>query len=340
MVKEEIYNIPNLFKIPYHRFNQLLVSDRLDLNRPFHIFINLDRVFYFTFQSRFFPKDSSPLSSKDSFVYQYTAELINLLLHYRNFFLYQKRENHIYFYSTDYSKLDQCYETSLSPLYYFSYQKINGDQMFYREEIIRLMERILPYITNCYILSTRETEGISIPLLFQKENTILISNDLLEMQYYSHGYSLLPIIIRMKRGGLQYETSFHDMVPSEYNLYQRNKYFYLFRLLTNEYRNRSLQNITKKTCSPYDILEHGLVFHHITDQIKSFTDVLSLIDDEVIKNEIELRYRLLSIEYKENITTDTEKERLQSLLQNIYDPNGLERVNKEFFFSRIRTDFI
>ena len=83
-----------------------------------------------------------------------------------------------------------------------------------------------------------------------------------------------------------------------------------------------------------------MVFDHITDQIQSFSDVLSLTDDEVIRNEIDLRYRLHSIEYKENITTDTEKERLQSLLQNIYDPNGLERVNKEFFFSRIRTDFI
>lgn len=340
MVKDDIFLMPNLFKIPYQEFNQLIWNKRIDSSYPFDIFINLDRILYITLQRRLLIPSETMNPIKDNVAYGLASSLMNVLLHYRNFFNYQDVDSRIIFYYTDSNSIKSLYESKIYNAFYDHIALLHPSLLLYRKQTIEIMTNVIPFIKNCHLIKSRDIESTVIPYLWEdgKRNKVIITNDPIEKQL-CYSKNILPIIITLGRHR-SYHIKIDDLEDDEKECYKKNFYFYLLSLLCNGSNQHNLDPIHKRICNPLKIINDGLSNHRITESITSMRSILGLIDDKELEDKLYDRYKLLSVDYKSKLVTDTEKLHWKSLCNNLYDPKGLEGVNRNYFNHTLRIDFI
>lgn len=181
----------NMMKLKYRDYDESITSKRFV--RPYdkiNVFISLESVF----------KNLSMVTDLEKKIYMkrdfdeiIISNILNLVSHYKRFFVGNSLDTKVYLYYTDLSSTDFAQKKYNDEYRYYYLEKFNKNPKFiYLTE--KLQTSILPetkvyceFIPNVYLINGMNIEGSTIPFIISERDksrkNFIISNELYDSQY-------------------------------------------------------------------------------------------------------------------------------------------------------------
>lgn len=181
----------NMMKLKYRDYDESIAKKRFV--QPYdkvNVFISLESIF----------KNLSMVTDLEKKIYMkrdfdeiIISNILNLIAHYKRFFVGNTLDTKVYVYYTDFSSDDFSQKKYNDEYRYYYLEKFNKNPKFvYLTE--RLQTSILPdtrtyceFIPNVYLINGKNIEGSLIPYIISQRDTsrknFIISNDLYDSQY-------------------------------------------------------------------------------------------------------------------------------------------------------------
>ena len=257
--------------IRYAMLNKLIFGGTVQLFNPngeINIYINLESVLYNLF--KFKGLIETVEYHKDKFALELESSIINLVGHYRSYFIGKNFKPNIFLFLTDLKKEYQ--EMSVINPYYrdYYYNKYMQDPHFastgelLHSIVFPEVQLILSYIQNCYLIKSKGFDGSLIPMMIQnryENQSILITSDLFDTMYMYGGVTRV-FCMRRRYSELNILTFYTEVIESILKSNDENDVFTFltyphFRLLLSVHGSK-IRNIKSAKGFGYQRLKRTL----------------------------------------------------------------------------------
>ena len=286
-------------------------------------------------------------------VLELESSIINLLAHYRGYFLRQYKEVNVYFYYTDLeSDLEQ--EMTSFNKYYRSYYKnryLSNPQ--FRDMSDLLLHVILPeialilsYLPGCYFVRSKGFDSSVVPaLLADMANTekgktidhVVISGDVFDSQYlFRPEFQMVYIKRRFQHFGVSSTVS--DTVTSivknesPFDLAIFNSELY-FKLLLS-IKGSKIRNIKSAKGFGYgkfmNLLKEGLERGIVLRDFSSIGSITELFPTKY-REDIVQAFRCINLDTQIAMTNEADRESIQGQLIDKSDIESVQKLNDKRF---------
>ncbi|QXN67977.1 hypothetical protein FPHOBKDP_00227 [Listeria phage LPJP1] len=353
---ENIEKIMNSKKVKYTKLMSMVKNyvTRESIGKNVNIYIDMN-----TILKQIYNKDNIEIfnhlkSDKRLFI---TAEIINIIGHYRHFFSSRLKMYTTFYLFTSFEK--SSYHTNIYPDYRKEYyEKRLGDRDFVFSNInkiikdnMNIVKKILKYVPNAYLINTKDNDPSLVPTYLLNDNrftldtdlNIIISNDKLFRQdlLYRDNTLILEIKGKDNKRLIAYEDVINTIVDStkgkrvysDYNLLTESITLLDPLVKNKEYNINSIKRTSEMKA--LDIIEKGINDNIISSQ--SYYDVDEAYNDLAFylgeNNEDEFKRNMSIVNHKiamSHTFKDLEHVILSQII-DLEDDRGLMELNDKFF---------
>lgn len=290
--------------------------------------------------------------SKQCSKYEIASGILNMIAHYRSFFLRKLNVRTRFFFI--YSINNSVNNTIFYPKYNSTYKT---NLLFYKDKFdilvnnISLVERIMPYLPDTCITVVRQEPCVAMYDIMIKEKSeypnIVITQDVVTMQICT----LFPntVIYRPKKSKGQ-DLSF-AIVPSNNGLYyylsderkcgkpeltceiSPKLYSFVLSIIGTKHRDmNSLMSYTSVMKQLNSAICSGMVLNDYNSIIRN---IYEQFDDKTInilaEDSVEQRFKAIDLTSQYNMYCNNMDRFNYKGIQNLYDPNGVHTICEEYF---------
>lgn len=286
---------------------------------------------------------------KQDVVIEMESAILNLVAHYRGFFIRYYKKVNVYLYYTDLES-DLPQEMECYNRFYRSYYKNRyltnpqfrdmGDVLV--KIIIPEVELIMSYIPGCYFVRSRGFDGSLIPYLIgstSKAQNTIISGDVFDTQYMFLGnFDTIYVKRRFQHFGVM--STIPDVVtsivkdesPLDLTIFNSEMYF---RLLLS-IKGSKIRNIKSAKGFGYgrfmNLLKEGLEKDIVLKDFESIHSIAQLFPEKY-REDIINAFRCTNLDTQISLTTKADLENIQSQLIDKIDIESVESLNNKRFLS-------
>lgn len=309
-----------------------------------NIFISVESIM----KNLFMRKDVNRIAQiyKQNAVLEIESAIMNVVAHYRGYFLKERCRPQVYLYYTELSDAQQQMEVYNPEYRSFYRNKYLKEPMFYKmgellkDIIIPEVKLILSYVDGCYLISSRTFDSSLIPKIisdFDDSKNVLITGDIFDTLYL-HDPRFITIYIHRSGGKLVHLYTTQDVVSSiikeppsfETNIFNSEMYF---RLLLS-IRGNKIRNIKTARGFGYGsfikIMHNGIANGNILQDFGSLESILMLFPPKY-RDDIKLAFQCTSIELQASLLSETDISFIKDQIIDKSDPTSVEALNNQRF---------
>lgn len=339
----------NILKMRYKDYDESLSSKRfLQINDKINVFINLETVFKHLSMINELEKK---LILQRDFEILLTSNILNLVAHYKRFFVSNGLDTNIYIYHTDFESttFKQCKYNEDYRTYYLV--KYNDNPKFVyltdhlKNSILPEVRTYCEFIPKVYYISSKNIEGSLVPYIISKEDEKR-KNLIIGGEYFDTQYSFIPNFINhyihkcpgynsvssslpeyLKEITKKPEEELGNMIKI-YNNY--GMYCSLLSVLGD--RSRSIDGLAGVGPKILEkSIESGINRKEIQLSTTNPNMIGKIFHDSEVEEEFINNYYCCSIIDMYNELTDSEKLSIFNQRRDRYDMNSLIALNKTRF---------
>lgn len=341
---EVIQPIINWHKIKYKTFSKLIMNSRMEGNKV-NMFINLDSILNLFYTDKLIPAVHS-LKHLENIVL--TAEVINIIAHYRHFFWKSFNGVPTRFFIYSCNKVPK-FSKKINENYMSTYiKKIDEDNIRYGEvnKIINVNKELLNlislYVQDAYFIESNGLEPSLIPYkLINKYGTdknicnIIMTNDKYEYQLTNlkNTFIIRPRGDKSKIIGKEdiYNHKFKDIKYRPGNIISPR--FYPFVLAMDGYKKRNIEKVKGYSFVKTMKLIETMIFDKRIKNDKISNPDTYLFKDYLNDNQIETllnNLKCTDLGYLDKVIDDKLFDSKIKLI-NRYDNKAIMELNSEYF---------
>lgn len=278
-----------------------------------------------------------------------TADILNLLAHYKRFFRQNNLETRVFLYSTDLtsSKFNNfTYNEDYRSYYLMKY--MNNPRFSYLGE--ELVDKILPdtkkiaeFISNVYIITAPNIEGSLIPYIIgnmdKSYKNLIITNDIYDTQYQLIDNYLCHFIRKSYTGSTisctmekTLKCIFKDKVEEDYSIFNKAPYYLLLLSCVGD-KKRSIEpikGIGVKTI--IKLINRGISESIITDKTDNI-ELLKHIMSPDYQEDLVNNFKCIDIREQYDILSKEDIYNIEKQLIDRFDNGSLLKLNATRFFN-------
>lgn len=331
--------------IRYETISNHLNMNEIKLN-PFdevNVFINFESILMNIGFRRNLPQIISYF--KQDLVIELESSILNLVAHYRRYFIRNNMKPKIYLYYTDIGETNQ--QMMVYNQYYRSYYHNRySENPQYRDMadvlksiVIPEVKLIMRYIPDCYFIETKTFDSSVIPKALSGVKNVIITQDVFDTLYMfeptfivlyikrnykeMNVYSQIPDVVR---------SIVKDQSPFDISLFNSELYF---RLLLS-IKGSKVRNIRASKNFGYEkflkLLKDGIENNIILKDFNSIDSVIELFPSKY-REDIKNSFKCVNLDTQYQFLNQGDIERIKSQIVDKVDVASLEALNNKRFYN-------
>ena len=287
---------------------------------------------------------------KQEVVIELESAILNLVAHYRGYFIKMYKTVNVYLYYTDLdTDLPQEMEAynKFYRNYYHSRYTTNpqfrdmGDVL--TKIIIPEVELIMSYIPGCYFVRSKGFDSSLIPYMvsmIRPARNVIISGDVFDTQYMFRGdFSVVYIKRRFQHFGVMSEipdvvsSIVKDESPFDLTIFNSEMYF---RLLLS-IKGSKIRNIKSAKGFGYGrfltLLKDGIANDIVLRDFESITSITEMFPDKY-REDIINAFKCTNIDTQISMTSDADLESIKTQLIDKVDVMSIQSLNNRRFLDQ------
>ena len=358
MSRESIEKIINSKKIKYSVLEELFynhLNKRTHYGKNINIFIDIENLIKQLYSENIMTNFSH---IKDSDRIIISAELTNIIAHYRHYFASRK---HMYttFYKF-YSDKKSEYHTNINPEYrkeFYAKRSKNNNTFAIMNNVMNyslsIMKNVMNYIPHAFYFNTGKIESNLIPYFImnnhvdEKDYNLIVSNNTIYRQHLKNFNNLFLLELRSDNSKILTSENIIDELLSKTKKDASdypNINFNSIDLITILSANKDYNYKTVKGYGPVrtlSVLNKKVTEEKYDNFSKLDEDVIKDVFEDNISGEIIDRYKMLNHEYIVSNVYHSLNDVVESQMISLNNPGEMKKLNNDVFSnSPLMLDFL